>query len=101
MSNPWDADRELSLELAAAVIRETIPSLDVRELTLIGRGWEFDAYLTRDGGVVRFPRRAEVASLFESERGVHQLVSRCLSSTIGIPQAGLRGQPPARLPYEL
>jgi len=75
--------------------------LDVRELTLIGRGWEFDAYLTRDGWVVRFPRRAEMASLFESERGVHQLVSRFLSSKIGIPQVELRGKPAASFPYEI
>jgi aminoglycoside phosphotransferase (APT) family kinase protein len=101
MTNPWDADRELSLELAAAVIRETIPSLDVRELTLIGHGWEFDAYLTRDGWVVRFPRRAEMAEAFDRERSVHRLVSRFLPAKIGVPRVELRGKPGTRFPYEI
>jgi aminoglycoside phosphotransferase (APT) family kinase protein len=101
MTSPWDADRELSLERAAAVIRETIPSLDVRELTLIGQGWEFDAYLTSDGWVVRFPRRAEMAELFDAERNVHRLVSRFLPAKIGIPHVELRGKPAAGFPYEI
>jgi len=101
MSNAWDADRELSLELAAAVIRESIPALDVRELSLIGSGWEFDAYLTHDGWVVRFPRRAEMSRLFEAERGVHRLVSRFLPTKTGIPHVELRGKPAAGFPYEI
>jgi aminoglycoside phosphotransferase (APT) family kinase protein len=101
MSNAWDADRELSVELAAAVIRESMPALDVRELTRIGSGWEFDAYLTRDGWVVRFPRRAEMSKLFEAERGVHRLVSGFLPTKIGIPHVELRGKPAAGFPYEI
>ena len=101
MSNALDADRELSLEMAAAVIRESMPALDVRELTLIGSGWEFDAYLTRDGWVVRFPRRAEMSQLFEAERGVHRLVSPFLPTRTGIPHVELRGKPAAGFPYEI
>jgi aminoglycoside phosphotransferase (APT) family kinase protein len=101
VSNAWDADRELSVEMATAVIRESLPSLDVRDLTLIGSGWEFDAYLTRDGWVVRFPRRAEMSELFEAERGVHRLVSRFLPTTTGIPHVELSGRPAAGFPYEI
>jgi aminoglycoside phosphotransferase (APT) family kinase protein len=101
MANPWDADRELSIEQAKAVISASIPSLDVGELTLIGRGWEFDAYLTRDGWVVRFPRRAEMEGLFEPERRVHRLVSRFLPATVGVPHVELRGKPAAGFPYEI
>lgn len=101
MANPWEADHERSLEQAKKVIAESIPSLDVGELTLIGRGWEFDAYLTGDGWVVRFPRRAEMAELFEPEQRVHRLVSRFLPETIRVPHVELRGKPVEWFPYEI
>jgi hypothetical protein len=51
-----------------------------RPLTHLGSGREFDAYLTADGWVFRFPRQAHCARLFEPEREVHRLVA-CASTT--------------------
>ena len=53
------------------MIRSSLPSMNATNLTFVGAGWEFDAYLTTDGWVVRFPRRQEMAGLFEKDSRVH------------------------------
>ncbi len=98
-SPPWEADRELSLSSASAAIRRAFPQVDASELVLLGSGWEFDAYLTRDNWVVRFPRRAEYASLFDSEVQVHRLVSAALTGVAQVPRVELRGDPGPEFPY--
>ena len=56
-SHPWEVDRPLTLEAARAAIGAGFPGIDVRGLVHLGSGWEFDAFLTGDGRVFRFPRR--------------------------------------------
>ena len=99
MTQPWQPDRELTLETAKSVIRSALPSLDVDGLTFLGSGWEFDAYLTSDGWVVRFPRREEMATLFEKERPVHQLLAKFLPADIAVPRVEMIGNPSAGFPY--
>ena len=62
MNPPWEPDRSLTLNDASALIKQFFPAIDARHLKHIGSGWEFDAYLTMDGWVFRFPRRAEGAA---------------------------------------
>ena len=100
-TNLWEADRELSTALAANVVRVSLPSLVADGIRLIGSGWEFDAYLTRDNWVVRFPRRQEMAGLFDTERPIHDLVAEYLPKSIAIPRVEHRGPPSAGFPYNV
>jgi aminoglycoside phosphotransferase (APT) family kinase protein len=97
--NPCDADRELTLAVAAALIESAFPSMDSRDLRFLGAGCEFDAYLTIDGWVVRFPRRTHAALLFERERRVHVLVAPVLPQGIAVPQTEFIGEPALGFPY--
>ena len=98
-SPPWDPDRPLTAQGARAVIAACFPEVDSRTLKYLGSGWQFEAYLTADGWAFRFPRRAWCADLFESERRVHELVSRVLAPKIAVPNVELMGQPTDGFPY--
>jgi hypothetical protein len=87
MSAPWEPDRPLTVNDASALIRQSFPAIDSRGLKHIGSGWEFDAFLTNDGWVFRFPRRAESAKFFDAERRVHKLVAGRLPPGVAIPRA--------------
>ena len=99
MTNPWDPDRKLSLELARSVIRAAFPSLNTDSLTFLGSGWEFDAFLTIDGWVVRFPRREEMAGLFDKDQRIHPLVAQYLPLSVAVPHIELSGRPADGFPY--
>jgi aminoglycoside phosphotransferase (APT) family kinase protein len=98
-SPPWEADRLLTLEGARAIIGASFPEVDLQRLEYLGSGWEFDAYLTADSWVFRFPRRAWCERLFESERLVHELVSPVLRPSVAIPNVELMGEPNQGFPY--
>ena len=95
----WEADRLLTPEMAAAVIGSAFPDVDNTNLRYLGSGWEFDAFLTTDRWVFRFPRRAETASLFESEARVHRLVRQFLPRHIRVPRVERLATPTAGFPY--
>lgn len=96
---PWLPDRSLTLETASLAIAKCFPTINTAELQYLSSGWEFDAYLTSDSWVFRFPRRAECANLFDAERGVLQLVARALPAHVAIPRVELMGTPTNEFPY--
>lgn len=55
MMNPWDPDRSLTIEAASRAIKSRLPTIDTQDLAHLGSGWEFDAWLTKDGWVFPFP----------------------------------------------
>jgi aminoglycoside phosphotransferase (APT) family kinase protein len=101
MAMLWEPDRKLTIDMAAEVVRSSLPSIAWRGLRFLGAGWEFDAYLTSDGWVVRFPRRQEMAELFTRERPVHRLVAKHLPSGIAVPVVEFLGEPAAGFPYKV
>jgi aminoglycoside phosphotransferase (APT) family kinase protein len=98
-SPPWAPDRPLTRETASEVIRACFPTIAARGLEHLGSGWEFDAYLTADRWVFRFPRRAHCADLFEPEARVHRLVSQVLPPRVAVPRVELVGGPAPGFPY--
>ena len=86
--------------MAASLIASQFPAIQSAELQHLGSGWEFDAFLTSDGWVFRFPRRIDSATLFQSEARVHRLVLDSLPSHIRIPRVELTGCPTNAFPYE-
>jgi aminoglycoside phosphotransferase (APT) family kinase protein len=98
-SLPWEPDRPLTREVAATLIAACFPAIASAGLQPLDSGWEFDAFLTTDGWVFRFPRRAESANLFGSEARVHRLVAPVLPSHVAVPQVELMGSPMFGFPY--
>ena len=86
--------------MARAAIGTRFPEIDTRGLQHLGSGWEFDAYLTSDGWVFRFPRRAYCADLFEPEERVHRVVAAALPPRIAIPRVALMAEPTDDFPYK-
>jgi aminoglycoside phosphotransferase (APT) family kinase protein len=100
-SKPWEPDRPLSAKTVSAAISACFPEVNSASPRFLGSGWEYDAWLTADGWVFRFPRRAEAAGYFELEQRVHDLVARFLPPDVAIPHAELLGQPAAGFPYPI
>jgi aminoglycoside phosphotransferase (APT) family kinase protein len=97
---PWEADRALTLDGAAAIIAAAFPDIGTAGLRHLGSGWDFDAFLTRDDWVFRFPRRADCARQLRSESRVVRLVAEFLPSGTAVPQVELWGAPSPGFPYE-
>lgn len=100
-SKPWEPDRPLSVETVSDAIRSCFPEVDASNPKFLGSGWEYDAWLTGDGWVFRFPRRVESSGLFELEQRVHDLVARFLPADVSVPHAELLGRPAAGFPYPI
>lgn len=56
-SNLWDADWEISEELAQRLISSQFPQLSSKEIKRLGYGWDNTVFLAGDEYVFRFPRR--------------------------------------------
>ena len=96
---PWEPDRALTSAAARASVESQFPQVDTRRFDHLGSGWEFDVYLSEDGWVFRFPRRAEYATLFERESRVHELVAPALAPSVAVPRVELWGEPGPGSPY--
>src|SRR5688572_19699280 len=96
---PWQADRPLTLENAAAIINARFPSVDTSRLEHIGYGWEFDAILTADRWLFRFPRRDDWSNRFEMERELVKVVERVLPAHMTVTRVELIGPPTLDFPY--
>jgi aminoglycoside phosphotransferase (APT) family kinase protein len=96
---PWEPDRHLDAGIARSVIRDAFPDIDVQELAPLGSGWEFDAFVTKDVWVFRFPRRAEYQNLFDRERPALALARSVLPGHVSVPLVELIGAPSSQFPY--
>ena len=91
----------LTRDAAAALIRTSFPAVDAAELQYLGSGWNYDAFLTRDAWVFRFPRCSWSGGLFEAEANVHRFVAQILPSQIRIPRVELLSKPTPDFPYPI
>ncbi len=98
---PWEADRPLTLETARDVVRVAFPAADADSLKLLGSGWEFDVFVTGDGWVFRFPRRADVEGLFEREAPVLALVRTSLPPSVAVPLVRVLEHRHPKFPYRI
>ncbi len=69
------ADRHLDSEAVRTVVRTQFPDCPAATATLLGSGWEHDAYVVDESIVFRFPRYADVARGLKYDVEVHALVS--------------------------
>ena len=95
--NPWDADINLSLEDARAIVLAEFPAFVDQSFRLFSSGWDNDAYLAGDRVVFRFPRRKVAARLIENELRILPLLADHL--TISISRSTDIGHPTEDYPY--
>ena len=76
----------IPLEVAAAIIRDCDTAVRVDGLRHLGSGWDFDAFLTLDGWVFRFPRKPECGDQLDLERRVLAMVAPVLPPAVQVPR---------------
>lgn len=82
---PWHAEREVSTELAAALIREQFPGLGAR-IEPFGSGWDNTAYLVDGDIVFRFPRKQSTVELLEAETRAMPRLGPRLPLAVPVPE---------------
>ena len=97
MSQPWLPEREVSAELAQALIEAQFPALAPVRVVFLGVGWDNVAYRVNDGCTFRFPQRQVGADLLENERNLLPLVAPAV--TLPAPLPLFFGQPTAAHPW--
>lgn len=97
MSRPWHTDQPVTAELARAVIAEQFPSLALRSVEPLGKGWDNTAFLIDDHIVFRFPRKPSAADLLVTEADVLPKLARRLPLPIPVPE--WRGEPTNVFPW--
>lgn len=96
---PWDAHHAADVEDLRRAIRAQFPDVPVEGLEHLGSGWEFDAYVTGDGWVFRFPRRQEAPAQLTREVRVLELVRSAMSPRVAAPEPVLWGEPGPHFPW--
>lgn len=97
---PWVADRLLTEETVRRVLAEQLPELEVRNLRLLGSGWDNDVYLVNEALVLRFPRRKLVADALAREARVLRRVVRVFEGArLQVPDVELFGRASDAFPY--
>lgn len=91
MSHPWHAEREVSPELALALIREQFPELGARGVEPFGSGWDNTAYLVDGEIVFRFPRKESTVELLEIETRALPRIAPRLPLPVPVPEWVGRG----------
>jgi aminoglycoside phosphotransferase (APT) family kinase protein len=67
MANPWDAEINITEELVSTLLSEQFPQIEVKEIELLGRGFDNAVYLINQEYVFRFPSKQQAVSLLETE----------------------------------
>ena len=97
----WLPGPSLTKDTAAKLIGTSFPGMETANLQHLGTGWQYDAFLTTDGWVFRFPRWDWPGDLFEREARVHRFVAEILPSQIRLPRVELLAPPSAQFPHPI
>jgi aminoglycoside phosphotransferase (APT) family kinase protein len=100
MQAPWTAEREVSPELAAALIGDQFPALcagGAPSIARLGVGWDNVAYLVGGRYVFRFPQRSIAVPLLETESRLLPALAPRLPLPVPVPV--FLGRPGASYPW--
>lgn len=67
---PWAPENEPDVATAARRIARQFPDIDICGLRVLGEGWDNTVFVTAEGVVFRFPRRAAAVPFLEAEARV-------------------------------
>ena len=85
MSEPWAAERSMSVDEARALVVDQFPQLAGLPVKALGEGWDNHAFLVGEW-VFRFPRRAVAAPLIEFEARILPAIAPGLPLAIPVPR---------------
>ncbi|HEX2204384.1 MAG TPA: phosphotransferase [Longimicrobium sp.] len=91
MSQPWEAEIEVTAALALALVRERFPELGARVAEPFGSGWDNTAFLVDGTLVFRFPRKESTVELLERESRVLPALAPRLPLPVPVPEWVGRG----------
>jgi aminoglycoside phosphotransferase (APT) family kinase protein len=93
----WTPELVVDAERARALVRARFPELRAERVERLGQGWDNAAYLVDGTVVFRFPQRAIVAPLVETEIAVLPKLGPLLPVAIPVPR--WIGTPDATYPW--
>jgi len=96
-ATPWAAERDVSRELARALIEEQFPELMPVEIEPLGCGWDSAAYLVNCEVVFRLPQRRLGAECLKNEARV--LPALKMPLPLPIPRPKFIGRATERFPW--
>lgn len=97
MSQPWDAEREVSVALAARLVAAQFPQLAGADVVPLGVGWDNTVHLVDGRWAFRFPRRAVALAGVRRELALlPQLVPHL---DLPVPEPVHVGLPSAEFPW--
>jgi aminoglycoside phosphotransferase (APT) family kinase protein len=85
MTQPWKAERAVSLDEARALVAAQFPELRDASVRPFGEGWDNTVFLVGDF-VFRFPRRAIAVPLLETEARVLPQIAAALPLPVPVPR---------------
>lgn len=84
-ANQWDAEWNLSIELASTLISSQFPQLASKNVEKLGHGWDNTVFLVGSEYVFRFPRREVAATLIRKEGKILPMLKDAISIPYPIP----------------
>jgi aminoglycoside phosphotransferase (APT) family kinase protein len=85
MSEPWVAEKIMTVDQARALVVDQFPQLGGLPVVALGEGWDNHAFLVGEW-VFRFPRRAVAAPLIEFEARILPAIAPGLPLAIPVPR---------------
>jgi len=98
MTNPWASEQKISIDTATTLITEQFPEISLRQIKLLGEGWDNVVYLVNNLIVFRFPRRSLAVDLLKVELELLPLISQ-ESIPIPVPAPLYFGKPGSTYPW--
>lgn len=97
MQQPWEPEREVSIELARALVAAQFPELAGAAAEPFGTGWDNTAYLFDRTWVFRFPRRTIAVELIRNESALLPSLAKRLP--LAVPDPVFVGEPSDAFPW--
>ena len=97
MTELWSPEREVTADLACALVDEQFPELAPARAELFGVGWDNTALLVNGEWVFRFPRREIAVELMRTETRVLPAIAPLVALPVPVPMYA--GEPSERFPW--
>jgi len=97
MKRQWNAEIQITENMAKLLIEEQFPHLSPAAITHMSDGWDNRAFLVNKKYVFRFPRRKVAVELIENE--IKILPEIALSLPIPVPVPVFKGKPSDLFPW--
>lgn len=85
MTKPWEAEVEITPQLAQSLVESQFPKLVVKSCGELGRGWDNTLFLVNDAWLFRFPHRGIAVDCLEVEARILPSIAPQLPLPVPVP----------------